>query len=142
MALVKIDHHRLSQLHTLKFCVELSHFKAVGIMLRECGLPDSVKELAVNIRYSPSFFLSMRPDHVVSTLRKELGEVEADAILASHISNSGPRVRVKIHISHPTWSASTRTSVGEDMGHHLELMFPLVRAAGLLVTEWEDDADE
>ena len=116
----------------------MSRFKVVGVILRECGLPDSVKELVVEIRYSPSFFLLMRPDHLVGTLRTELGEAEADAILASHVSkgrDSSPRVRVKIHITHQTWGIATRTSVEEDIGHHLESMFPLVRAAGLLITE-------
>lgn len=142
MALVNINHHHLSQLHTLSFNVEVTQIKAVEVMLREYGLPDSVKELVVEIRYIPSLFLSMRPDHVPYVLRTELSKAEADATLASHVSKGSPRVRIRIHVNHPTWSASTQTSVQEDIGFHLESMFPLVRAAGLLITEWEDDADE
>jgi len=61
MALVNIKHLRLSQLHALRFSVQMSQLKALVVMLRKCGLPDSVKELVVEIRYSLSFFLSMRP---------------------------------------------------------------------------------
>ena len=52
-------------------------------------------------------------------LGTELDEAEADAILASHVSkgrDSSQRVRVKIHISHPTWCIATQTRVKEDIG--------------------------
>jgi len=138
MAIVNINHHRLSQLHTLRFSIEVSQSEAVGVILRECGLPDSVKELVIDIRYSPSFFLSGRSDDVVGIFRMELGMAKADVILASHVSkgrDSSPKVRVKIHITHQTWDIARQTSVKEDIGHHLESMFPLVWAAGLLITE-------
>jgi len=83
----------------------------------------------VEIQCSPSFILSLRPDHAGGTLRTtEVGVAEAPTILASHVSerrDSSPRVRVKIHISHPTWDVDTRAIAKEEIGHRLELMFPL-----------------
>jgi len=40
MALVNVDDHRLSQLHTLRFSIGVSRFKPLGVVPREYDVPD------------------------------------------------------------------------------------------------------
>jgi hypothetical protein len=137
--LVKINHHSLHNLRSLKYSVDMGDITALTSMMDEYGIPPSLRELEVEFRYTPSFFYFTRPpeDHV-SVVRDTLDDARIDGALSAYVNGvnlkENRKVKVTIGIT-TTYGWNMQEGVRAAIAGKLESMFPLLRGSSALVIQ-------